>query len=108
MNVYEEAHNLSKAIKESEEFKQYKLVNEKVKEKPELDNMLKDYMERQLQLQTKQMMGEEVTAEMTESIQKLATIVMADPLANEYLQVQMRLSIMIQDVYKILQDTINI
>ena len=35
MNVYEEAHNLSKAIKESEEYKQYKAASDKIKENPQ-------------------------------------------------------------------------
>lgn len=106
MNVYEEAHNLSKAIKESEEYKQYRDTANKVKENPELDKMLKDFMDQQMQVQARQMTGQEVGPEMTESIQKLTTIVMADPLAAEYLQTQMRLSVMIQDIYKILGDAI--
>ncbi|MDD6920717.1 MAG: YlbF family regulator [Eubacteriales bacterium] len=106
MNVYEEAHNLSKAIKESEEYKQYRDIANKVKENPELDKMLKDFMDQQMQVQARQMTGQEVGPEMIESIQKLTTIVMADPLAAEYLQTQMRLSVMIQDIYKILGDAI--
>ena len=58
MNVYEEAHNLSRAIKESEEYKHYKAAADKLKEKPELDKMIKDFMEKQIKIQTKQMLGE--------------------------------------------------
>ena len=108
MNVYEEAHSLSKAIKESEEYKQYKAAADKVKENPELDKMMKDFLDKQLAMQTKQMLGEEVSADIMESIQKLSGIVMADPVAAEYLQCQMRFSIMIQEVYKILGDVISL
>ena len=108
MNVYEEAHNLSKAIKESEEYKQYKAAYDKIKENPELDKMMKDFMEKQIQMQTKQMLGEEVPQDMMQNIQKLTEIVTADPAAAQYLQCQMRFSIMMQDVYNILGETVNL
>lgn len=108
MNVYEEAHNLSNAIKQSEEYKQYKAASDKVKENPELDKMMKDFLDKQIQMQTKQMLGQEVEGEIMESIQKLSGIVMSDPVAADYLQCQMRFSIMIQDVYKILGDVISL
>lgn len=108
MNVYEEAHSLKKAIKESEEYKQYKAAADKIKENPELDKMMKDFMDKQIEMQTKQMLGEEASAEVMESIQKLSGFVMADPAAAEYLQCQMRFSLMVQDVYKILGEAITV
>ena len=58
MNVYEEAHNLSRAIKESEEYKHYKAAADKLKEKPELDKMIKeDVYKRQNQGQSFQKVG---------------------------------------------------
>lgn len=108
MNVYEEAHNLSRAIKESEEYKLYKAASDKLKEKPELDKMIKDFLEKQIKLQTKQMLGEETDGNQMEEIQKLSAIVMQDPTAAEYLQCQMRFSIMAQDVYNILGESLNV
>ncbi|ESE30823.1 MAG: YlbF family regulator [[Eubacterium] brachy] len=108
MNVYEEAHNLSRAIKESEEYKHYKAAADKLKEKPELDKMIKDFMEKQIKIQTKQMLGEAVEESQLSEIQRLSAIVMQDPLAAEYMQCQMRFSIMAQDVYTILGETLNL
>lgn len=108
MNVYEEAHNLSRAIKESEEYKYYKAAADKLKEKPELDKMIKDFMEKQIKIQTKQMLGEAVEESQLSEIQRLSAIVMQDPLAAEYMQCQMRFSIMAQDVYTILGETLNL
>ena len=106
MNVYEEAHNLSRAIKECEEYKQYKAALDKVKENPELDEMIQDFTKKQIEMQTKQAMGQEVDQEMMESIQKLSSIVMTDPAAAEFIQCQVRFAIMIQDVYKIIEETV--
>lgn len=108
MNVYEEAHNLSKAIKESEEYKQYKAALDKVKENKELDEMIQDFTQKQIEMQTKQAMGQEVDSDVVESIQKLSSIVMTDPVAAEFVQCQVRFAIMIQDVYKIVEETVAV
>ena len=43
MNVYDEAHKLKQAIKESQEYIQYEAVKEKVKANPQLEQNLKDF-----------------------------------------------------------------
>lgn len=107
MNVYEEAHALERAIKESEEYKQYKAAKDKVDANEELKKMMDDFHQKQLEVQTKAMMGEELTDEMQQSVQNLYQIVAADPLAAEYLQCEMRFQVMMQDVFNILGDTIK-
>ncbi|MEG0662934.1 MAG: YlbF family regulator, partial [Anaerovoracaceae bacterium] len=108
MNVYDEAHNLERAIRESEEYKQYAAAKAKIATNSDLDKMLKDFQSKQLGLQAKQMMGEEAGPEMMQSIQELYGIIMKDPLAAEYLQCEMRFSLMMQDVYKILGEVVGI
>lgn len=107
MNVYDEAHKLARAVKESGEFQQYDMLKKKIDETPELAEVLKDFQEKQIKLQAKQMMGEDV-GDMSTEIQKLAAVVMANPQAAEYLQAQMRFTLMMNDVYKILADAIGI
>ena len=70
--------------------------------------MIKDFMEKQIKIQTKQMLGEAVEESQLSEIQRLSAIVMQDPLAAEYMQCQMRFSIMTQDVYTILGETLNL
>ena len=55
MNVYEEAHNLARAIKESNEFKEFDRLKKEVDQDPQLSATLKDLQMKQIQLQTKQM-----------------------------------------------------
>lgn len=107
MNVYDQAHNLAKAIKESEEFKQYEETKKTVDANPELAQMLADFQGKQMELQTKQMMGEEMGEEMMESIQNLYAIIMKDPVAAEHMQNEMRFSLMMNDVYKILGEAMG-
>ena len=65
-------------------------------------NAIKDFMKKQFEVQTQQMMGAELDQETIGQLQQLSTILMQDPLAAEYLQNQMRFSIMMSDVYKII------
>lgn len=108
MNVYDQAHGLCQAIRDSEEYKQYQAAKEKAAATPELENMLKDFQAQQFQLQAKQMMGEEMNEDMMGSIQNLYGILMQNPQAAEYLQHEMRFSMMVNDVYQILGEVINL
>ncbi len=102
MNVYDQAHSLAQAIKESEEFKQYDEAKQQVKQNEELSNMLKDFRSKQFEVQAKQMMGEEMTPEDMANVQQLYGILLKDPLAARYMETEMRFSIMMKDVYDII------
>ena len=104
MNVYDQTHQLATAIKESEEFKHYDHSRQLMEQNPELNDAMKDFMKKQFEMQAQQMMGEEVNPEMIGQLQQLSTILMQDPTAAEYLQNQMRFSMMMSDVYKIIGD----
>lgn len=108
MNVYDQAHGLAQAIKASEEFKQYDVLKKQLDENEELAKMLKDFQAKQLEFQTKQMMGETPDAESMAVIQQLYAIMAKDPLAAQYLQAEMRFSLMMKDVYEILGEAIGV
>lgn len=108
MNVYDQAHNLARAIKESEEFKQYDYLKKVIDQKEDLSKMVKDFQSKQFEMQAKQMMGEEVGPEMMQGIQELYQIIMTDPTASQYMQAEMRFSLMMNDVYKILGEVMGL
>ncbi len=108
MNVYDQAHNLARAIKESEEFKQYDYLKKVIDQNENLSKMVKDFQAKQFELQAKQMMGEEMPADMMQSIQELYQIIMTDPTAAQYMQAEMRFSLMMNDVYKILGEVMGL
>ena len=60
-----------------------------------------DFMKKQFEIQAQQMMGEEMNAETMAQMQQLSAILMQDPIAAEFMQNQMRFSMMMSDVYKI-------
>ncbi len=108
MNVYDMAHNLARAIKESQEYKDYENQKVEIEKSEDLSEMIKDFQAKQLELQLKQMSGESIQGDMMTSAQELYKIVMANPKAAEYMQAEMRFSLMMNDVNKIIGEAIGI
>lgn len=108
MNVYDQAHQLATAVKGSEEFKQYDAVKKKIEKSPELEKAIKDFMSRQFDIQAYQMMGQEPDQEMIQQMQQLSAALMTDPTAAEFIQCQMRFSMMMADVYKIIGEVADL
>lgn len=108
MNVYEEAHNLAKAIKESNEFIQFNELKDKINENPNLSEIVKDYESKQFEMQAKIATGELTAEDAQKEIIGLSQVLMKDPTTAMYLQAQVRFSVMMGDVYKIIGDAIGI
>lgn len=108
MNVYDEAHNLAKAIKESNEFIEFEKIKKQVDADEQLSQMLKDLQEKQIEIQTAQMTGEEPSQELIQQMQSLATMVGTKPLAAQYMQAEATFSVMINDVFGIIGEAIGL
>ncbi len=107
MNVYDEAHNLARAIKESNEFKEFDKIRVQVDNDKESAEMLKELQELQVQLQTTQIMGQTADKDLVARFQSLSTMVATKPLAAKYMQAQGALSLMINDVFNIIGEAIS-
>lgn len=107
MNVYDAAHQLAKALKTSEEYMNFKQLNEKIVKEPKLKEMLDDFRKKQLELQAIQMSGKELDQSHMEQIQKLYEALIKDPRAAEYLQGEMRFSQLMGDIYKLIGEAID-
>jgi cell fate (sporulation/competence/biofilm development) regulator YlbF (YheA/YmcA/DUF963 family) len=74
---------------------------------PSLTEMLNDFQTKQFEMQAKQMMGESPAEGLNAHIQELYNIMMRDPLSAQYLQCEVRFSMMMNDVYKILSEVMG-
>ena len=108
MNVYDEAHSLAKAIKESNEFKEFDRMRKAVDDDKETSEMLKELTELQMQLQTAQVVGQQPDKDLFARYQSLNTMAMTKPLAMQYLQAQFALATMMNDVFGIVGEAINV
>lgn len=107
MNVYDEAHSLAKAIKESNEFKEFDRLRQAVDTDKESADMLKEMQELQMQLQAAQLAGQEPDKELFSRFQSLSTMVATKPLAAQYLQAQGAFMVMMNDVFAIIGDAMG-
>jgi len=107
-NPYDKARELIIAIKESPEYKDYIAAKERASVNQELVAALNDYQEKQFELQKKVMLGEEVEQDAMQHMQDLYQILASDPAAAAYLQAQMRFTMMVNDVYRVLGDIVKV
>lgn len=108
MNVYDEAHRLAKAIKDSEEYKEYIDRHGKIMADERNQKMVDDFREKAMEVQMEQLSGKEVSEKKLEQLRKLQDILMLNPDIKDFFISEMRFSQMITDVYKILDGAINV
>ena len=106
-NPYDKARELSIAIKESQEYKDYLAAKERASRNQELVAALNDYQEKQFDLQKKTMLGEDVGQDMVQHMQDLYEILARDPAAAAYLQAQIRFTMMVNEVYRHLAEVLK-
>lgn len=108
MNVYDEANNLAQALKESNEYQNFKAAELKLKADEEHYAMAQDYAKKQMGLQTKQMMGQELTEEEVEAYNSLTASVLGIPIIAEYFQAQMYFGIVFQNIMDIISKAVDL
>ncbi|MBU4438453.1 MAG: YlbF family regulator [Acetobacterium sp.] len=108
MNVYDEANSLAKALKESTEYKNFLAAKEKLEQDPEKYEMAKDYMRKQMEIQSFQMLGNELSEEQITSYNAIANTIMGIPEIAEFFQAQMYFSVVFQDITDIMAKAVDL
>ena len=108
MNVYDEAHNLARAIKESNEFKEFDRMRHEIEQDEEASKMIGELQQLQVQLQTAQMSGTELDADVMNRIQSLSTMIATKPVAARFMQAQSAFMIMMNDVFGIIGQAVGL
>lgn len=107
-NVYDFAHNLGKAIKDSEEHKTYLINHKKIFSDNNTKEMVQNFRKLAMEVQMSQMSGKKIENEKLKQVQNLEEILMKNTNVNQYFQSEMRFSQMMNDIYKIIGDYIEI
>lgn len=108
MNVYDEAHNLARAIKESGEFIEFDRMRKEVEGDNEVSQMLGEFQKLQIELQTAQMTGNQPDQDTMSRIQSLSAMLTSKPLAVKFMQAEAAFSIMMNDVFKIIGEAVGL
>jgi cell fate (sporulation/competence/biofilm development) regulator YlbF (YheA/YmcA/DUF963 family) len=108
MYVYDKANELARAIKESGEYKEMVQAKETLAQKQEHVDMIKDFMKIQMNIQTMNMLNQEVNDELKESFNLLYTSMMNIEACRKFLEAQNTFGRLVQDIYKIIGDACNV
>lgn len=108
MNVYDSAHNLAKAIKDSDEYNVYSAAKGKLDASEGLKKSFEDFKKREAEIQMSIMGGNEPKDNEIETLNSLYEVLSKDPLGSEYLQAENRYRQMLDDMSKILADAMQI
>lgn len=108
MNQYDAAHNLAKSIKNSQEYKDYQEAVKKIKSNNEAKKIFEDFRQKQLELQSAQMMGQKVPEEKLSDFKRMGETLQFHPVVTDFLNAEYRYSQMFSDIQKILSDSMDI
>lgn len=71
MNPYDKVHELVRAMKDSEEVKEYLAIKEEVYKDEKSKELIKEFREKQMEVQSLLMQGKEAETEKMEKLQNL-------------------------------------
>ncbi|MFE1245687.1 YlbF family regulator [Fictibacillus sp. NPDC058756] len=101
-NVYDVAYDLEKALRNSEDFQALKNSYDEVNNNPETKELFGKFRDIQVDLQQKQMSGQEVTQEEIEEAQKLFADVQQNETISKLMAAEQRMSMIINDLNKVI------
>lgn len=102
MNPYDKVHELVRAIKESEEVKQYMKIKEELYQDDKNKEMIKNFRDMQAEVQSLLMQGQEADNEKMEKLQNLYQILVSNPSVKEFFDKEVQFDVMLSDIYKII------
>lgn len=108
MYVYDQAHALAKAIKESPEYKMVKKQKDKIGGDPQLKKMFNDYRTKQIELQRIQFMGQQVPDDKLQEFRRLHDIVIVNPILKEFLEAEQHFATVMADIQKIMVEGLGL
>ena len=108
MNPYDIAHQLARAMKESEEYREYERLRETAYEDETNRALLDEYKRLQFRMQAKLASGENMPEDDLQRLQQIGTLLQFNPDVSAYLLAEFRFQKMLSDIFKILADVADI
>lgn len=107
MNPYDKVHELVRAIKESKEVKEYLALKEELYADVKNKEMIKDFREKQVEVQSLLMQGKEAEPEKMEKLQSLYQILANNARIKEFFDKEVQFDVMLSDIYKIIGEALK-
>ncbi|SFE26246.1 YlbF family regulator [Alteribacillus iranensis] len=106
-NVYDKAHELSSALKDSDEFQKLKDLHVEVENDEVAKRMLDNFRNIQIELQQMQMQGQQPSEEEITQAQKQFEMVQQHEVISKLMAEEQRLSTVISDINKIVTEPLE-
>jgi cell fate (sporulation/competence/biofilm development) regulator YlbF (YheA/YmcA/DUF963 family) len=107
MNPYDKAHELARALKNSKEYQQLLQLKSRIDSDLSAKKMLDDFRRLQWELETRRLMGEEITKEDRMQMTRLQEALSLHEEARQYLEAEYRFGLIYSDILKIIGDAVR-
>lgn len=107
MNFYDKIHELVKSLKETEEYKEFISLKNKIKADEKSYSMLKDFKERQQKHQFEYINTGKLNEENQASLENLYSIIIQNEDMRKLLECEMRINVLLADMQKIVGEGIK-
>ena len=108
MNIYDQAHALARALKETDEYREYQRLKYVAMENETQKALIEEYKRLQFQLQVSMASGNSPDPAEMERLQKIAGVLQLSPDASNFILSEYRFQKLLADIYKILGDAAGI
>jgi len=108
MNVNDLAHNLSRGLNNSTEYRNYQEALSKIKGNKDKEGILTDLRKKQMEIQALQMMGKEVPPEKMTELQKASEVLSINPDIKKFLEAEYHLGRVLGDIQKIISEAVEL
>jgi cell fate (sporulation/competence/biofilm development) regulator YlbF (YheA/YmcA/DUF963 family) len=102
VNIYDSAYEMEKAIRSSNEYVNLKRLYDEVNADDSARAMFESFRNIQMQLQQKQMMGEDISQEEVEQAQKTVALVQQHEKISQLMQAEQQMSVVITEINKVI------
>ena len=102
VNLYDAAYTLEKSIRQSDEYKHLQQMYHEVNADPAAKNMFDNFRQIQMNLQQKQMMGQEISEQEIQQAQATAALVQQNEKISRLMQAEQRMSMIIGELNQVI------
>lgn len=107
MNIYDTANKLAAELKQTDEYKAYKNSKQQIESNAEVKSKIDEFDKLRVEAQKAMLKGEADANELSVKLQNLYTELYQNEIAKNYLEAEMRFSVMVTDINKIISEAIK-
>lgn len=107
MSFHDSINELVVSFKDTQEYKEYLQLKQKLKQDNNVYNMLKDFKDKQNQVQISYLNGQDISKEKQEEMENLYSIVIQNDDCRKILECEMKINIILADLQKSMGDAIE-